>query len=327
MVLGKCRKTRLNQAKTAVIPSKIAAISKSDSRLGLREYLSQLSGHPVRSNDHWNSKPRHWLLLAAVTEAPMDLAPTILLLGALVLPAKAAVTTQSLSAVGVMPIAGARLPLLSAWRDEDDNPLSLGQAIAGKPALVLFADYTCSTLCGPALAFVADALANSHLATKDYRLIVLGLDPKDKGHEAAAFRKARVGDLALPIVMLTAPESVIKATTISAGYNYVYDVARDQYAHPAAIIAAASDGRIIRVLSSLGFNPSDLTLAIAEAGQGSVGRISDQVRLLCYGFDPASGTYNFAITRALGASAALTVIALGTCIAWLMWRARGSRAP
>jgi protein SCO1/2 len=202
--------------------------------------------------------------------------------------------------------------------------MTLRTAVAGKPALVLFADYTCSTLCGPSLAFVSDALAKTRLGIDSYRLLVLGLDPKDGAAEATKFRKAQADVPGLPIVMLSAPEATIKAATAAVGYRYVYDAERDQYAHPAAVLAVAADGRVVRALSSLGFNAQDLTLAMTEAGQGRIGTLVDHVRLLCYGFDPAAGTYNFAIHRVLAASAAVTLVCLAMGIGWLSLNSRRS---
>jgi protein SCO1/2 len=254
----------------------------------------------------------------------MRLRIALLLLGILVSPASAALVTQALSDVGVTPPADARLPIKSQWRDARGNAVTLGQAIGDKPALVLFADYTCSTLCGPSLAFVSDALSKSRLAAGSYHLVVLGLDPKDGPAEAAAFSKAQADNADLPIVTLSAPQQTVQAVTAAVGYHYVYDDERDQYAHPAALLAVAADGRIVRALSSLAFNPADLTLAVTEAGQGRVGTIIDHVRLLCYGFDPAAGTYNFAVRRTLAASAIVTMMFLAVGIGWLSLSSRRS---
>jgi hypothetical protein len=44
--------------------------------------------------------------------------------------------------------------------------------------------------------------------------------------------------------------------------------------------------------------------------------LGDQVRLLCYGFDPSIGAYTPAIHRALALAAALTTAAFAIGIAW-----------
>jgi protein SCO1 len=64
--------------------------------------------------------------------------------------------------------------------------------MAGRPTILIFADYTCATLCGPILSFVENALATSQLASHDYRPVVLGIDPKDGPREAAAMRRERI---------------------------------------------------------------------------------------------------------------------------------------
>ena len=56
-----------------------------------------------------------------------------------------------------------------------------------------------------------------------------------------------------------------------------------------------ADGRVSRVLAGLDGSVDDLRLALVEAGGGRVGTIADQVRLLCYGFDPVRGVYTPAV--------------------------------
>ena len=64
--------------------------------------------------------------------------------------------------------------------DENGKPRTLGDAIGNRPAVVVFADYTCKTLCGPILAFAAGGLAKTGLvAGRDFHLVVIGIDPKD----------------------------------------------------------------------------------------------------------------------------------------------------
>jgi len=106
--------------------------------------------------------------------------------------ASPALTSSDLKDVGVTPPPGARVPIETRWTDESGTPISLEQAMAGRPAILIFADYTCTTLCGPILSFVEKALATSQLASRDYRLVVLGIDPKDGPREATAMRREQV---------------------------------------------------------------------------------------------------------------------------------------
>jgi protein SCO1/2 len=228
----------------------------------------------------------------------------------------AGLVTSSLDSVDVKVPPDARMPLQSHWRDEQGDDLTLAQAIAGRPTLLIFADYTCSTLCGPALTFVADALGQSGLASGDYRLVVLGIDPKDGPGAAAAMKRKQVGGV-VQAALLTGDEATIREATGAVGYRFSYDAEHDQFAHPEVVLVLSGDGRVTRVLSALGIDANDFRLALTEASRGRIGSIVDHVRLLCYGFDPSIGAYTVSIQRALAVAGAITVVMLGVGIGWL----------
>jgi protein SCO1/2 len=241
-------------------------------------------------------------------------------------PASAGITASELQEVAVSPPADARIPMQSEWRDEQGLPTTLGEALAGRPALLVFADYTCKTLCGPILGFVVDALGKSGLEPGQYRLIVLGIDPKDGPKDAAALKQNRVSSsgVAAATVMLTADQATIRQVAHALGYRFKYDAEHDQFAHPAAVMALTSDGRLTRVLSGLGIDGNDFRLALTEAGEGRIGKFTDRLRLFCYGFDPRAGIYTLTIYRWLSIAALLTVVTLAGGIAWMSVRSRSA---
>jgi protein SCO1 len=222
------------------------------------------------------------------------------------------------------------LPLGLQFFDESAQPRSFGHVLAGKPAILVFADYTCRTLCGPALTFVAAGLERSGLAAgADYGLIVIGLDPKDDPESARATKAARIGSgtpLASATVMLTGEQAAIRAATAALGYRYVYDAEHDQFAHPAAAFAVNSAGRVTRVLSALGLNGPDLRLALVEAGEGHVGSLGDRLRLLCYGFDPVRGIYTEMITLWLELAAIFTMLSMTVAMVMMNTKSRRGAA-
>jgi protein SCO1/2 len=244
--------------------------------------------------------------------------------------ARADVSSAALDEIASTPKADAQLPLDTAFVDEAGAPRSLRDALGGKPAVLVFADYTCRTLCGPIVAFAAAGLAKTGLAPgRDYRLVVIGIDPKDSLADAARFKTSHVGKSgALPAasVMLSGTSEAVRAVTAAAGYRFTYDRAHDQFAHPAAAYVVTGEGHIARVLSGLGLSGSDLRLALVDAGKGKIGTLADQIHLLCYGFDPARGIYTASITRLLNIGGALTVLAILTGIAGLTLARRRGRA-
>ncbi len=232
--------------------------------------------------------------------------------------ARAGVTQAALDDLAVEPRPEAALPPGLRFLDEDAQPRTLGDILAGKPAVVVFADYTCRTLCGPILTFVSAGLERSALAAgADYKLVVIGLDPRDDLQSARAMKAARIGSatpLAAATVMLNGDEAAIAAVAAALGYRYAYDPEHDQFAHPAAAFVVTPVGRVSRVLSALGLDGADLRLALVEAGEGRVGSLGDRLRLLCYGFDAVHGVYTEAITMWLELAAIVTVLGMAVAV-------------
>jgi protein SCO1/2 len=234
----------------------------------------------------------------------------------------AAVSPAALQAVEVSPAQGASVPASLAALDLSGAVRNIRDLI-DRPTVFIFADYTCATLCGPVLSFVAHALDESGLKPgDDFKLVVMGLDPKDTAQDALEMQRNRLGEntpLSAATVFLTADADQLKAATAALGYRYSYDAAHDQFAHPAAAYILTADGRIARVLSGIGLTGADIRLALVEAAQGTIGTVTDRIHLLCYGFDPAHGAYSLAVSRILSVTALATVLALGGGIGLLIW--------
>lgn len=247
-------------------------------------------------------------------------------------PAAANLSSNELGAIAAEPSAGAVLPSGLKFNADNGQSVTLNRALGGVPGVVIFADYTCRTLCGPILEFAAAGLAKSGLRPEaDYRVIVIGLDPKDGSDAARSMRTTHfsAGDdvMARATLFLTGDAATIADVTSALGYRYYYDAAHDQFAHPAAAYITDKNGRITRVLSGLGLNGADLRLALVEAGRGAVGTLGDRIRLLCYGYDPARGIYTERITFALELAAGATLIVLAAWLWMLQSMARKRVAP
>ncbi len=244
-------------------------------------------------------------------------------------PAAAGFSTAALDAISATPKPNAQLPLDLNFVDEHGAPRTLRQALGSRPAVLVFADYTCKTLCGPILSFAAAGLSKAGLQPgSDYHLIVIGIDPKDGLDRAREMKASRIGSgtpLAAATIMLTGKEPAIRAATAAAGYHYAYDPEHDQYAHPAAAFVVTPKGKIARVLSGIGLAGSDLRLALVDAGQGRIGTLIDQIHLLCYGFDPTKGIYTASIARWLEFGGVLTMLLLGGGLAFMVFAGRGGR--
>src|SRR5262249_44896290 len=109
--------------------------------------------------------------------------------------AEARLTTPAIESVSASPRSGAQLPLALTLKDEAGASRTLEAAIAHTPSILILADYACQALCGPILSLTAGALERSGLqAGRDYRLVVVGLDPRRGPREAKAMKMAQIGE-------------------------------------------------------------------------------------------------------------------------------------
>jgi protein SCO1/2 len=240
-------------------------------------------------------------------------------------PVSARITPTEYRDVGITISPNAAAPLAAIVTDENGRQYGLAELIS-RPTVLVFADYSCRTLCGPIIAFVAEALRQSGLkAGAQFQLLVVGLNPKDGPMAAATMRHNYLGeDTALngAAKFVTADDAAIKSLTSALGYRYRYDADDDQYIHPGAAYVLSAKGRVARVLTGIGLSGVDIRLALIEASEGRVGTLRDRVRLLCSHFDPVHGAYDVMVSRMLAATGLATTLALGGGIGILMLMGR-----
>ena len=242
----------------------------------------------------------------------MGFAGVFVVLAGLISPAEAALRQRELATVAFEPPVNARIPASLIFQDAAGRSLHLLEALAGRPALILPVDFTCRTLCGPALTIASAALAETGLEPgQDFQFVVLGFDPNDSVADARALVATRVPPaLAEATILMQGDAKASQVLLAAIGYRAVYDAETDQFAHPAGAVVVTADGQVARALSTLALNPRDLRLALTEAGDGRVGTVTDRLILLCSQYDPVHGIYTGAITRILQGSGVLTVVLL-----------------
>lgn len=235
--------------------------------------------------------------------------------------ASAGLTEQQIGRVGFDPPPGARVPTSLQFNDLSGKPVSIGDAIGGRPTLLIPADFTCKQICGPALSIAAAALKQTGLsAGRDYSVVVVGIDPRDSVDDARRFSEGQIGGPGTSVLIGTS--GAIDTLLGSIGYHTELDAGHDAIAHPAAFVTLGADGQLVRTLSSLALQPADLRLALLEAGNGSIGGLAGRISLLCYGFDAVHGIYTRRITAILQIAGAATVTLLAGAVALMLVRRR-----
>jgi protein SCO1 len=203
--------------------------------------------------------------------------------------------------------------------------MTLGHALADRPAMVIFVDYDRPQLCSPIVALAGRALSASGLkAGTDCRLIIIGFNPKATAADGERMIGGQIG-FTSPVGRATtgfmASPGVVAKLTSAVGFHYIYDPALGRFAHPAALRVVTRDGRLSRVLSGLAITGADARLALVAAGGGTIGTLVDQARLLCYGFSASVGFYADRVRILLAAAGVTTLLAVA---AGLLMLARAS---
>lgn len=248
-------------------------------------------------------------------------------------PAPGSPATQQIPALRQSGIDQARLdtpvPLDVPFVDEAGRDVRLGDYFGnGRPVALVLAYYECPSLCGQIInATVSSMMPLAFNAGRDFDVLVVSFDPGETPAMAAARRDdflrryGRDGGES-GVHFLTGRQPSIDALTSAVGFNYTYDEALDQYAHPSVLTVLTPEGRVSRYLFGIEFASRDLQFALMDASGGGIGSVVDQAVLFCYLYDPTTGSYGLAVMTAVRAAGLLTLAALGAFILLSLRRER-----
>jgi protein SCO1/2 len=160
---------------------------------------------------------------------------------------------------------------------------------------------------------------------KDYDVIAVSFDPRET-HELAARKKREYvrkfgrNNAAEAWRFLTGSEQSIRALAQAVGFRYKWDEKSGQFVHPSGVMVLKPDGKIARYFFGVDYDPKDLRLALIEAGEGKVGKLTDHIMLYCFHYDPTTGKYGWAVMRALRVFGVVTLLGLTGGIWWMLRR-------
>jgi len=242
----------------------------------------------------------------------------VIALCALLLFASASSTPPQLPGrVGIDQKLDAQMPLGAMFRDETGRVVRLDQYFHhGRPVVLTFMYYRCPMLCSMVMEGVTSTLTQLKFDIgKEFDVVTISIDPRDTAQAAAQKKEKyvkRYGRLeaANGWHFLTGPESAIRKVTDAAGFHYAYDPRLDQFAHATAMMVLTPEGRMSRYLYGLEYKQRDVRLALVEASRNKIGSATDQLLLLCYHYEPATGKYSAAAMNYVRAGGVATVAGL-----------------
>lgn len=196
---------------------------------------------------------------------------------------------NDLASLSFQPHPGARLPLTETLVDEKGRAVELGSYFTKSPVILVLEYLHCTSLCGVTLrALVGDTLRRLPLQPgRDYQLVAISIDPRDKPNDAAAAAAKYIalldrGDGKAGVHFLTGKPAAVHRIAATIGFPYRYDSLLDAYIHPAGFVVAAPDGVISRYVEGFIASSSDLIAAFADAEQDKSQGPLARLLVLCH---------------------------------------------
>lgn len=221
---------------------------------------------------------------------------------------------------------GAKILLDITFRDEEGRPVRLAELVTG-PTIILPVYYRCTNVCN----FLQNGMAAvipqiKRKPGEEYRVLSVSFDETETPELASRYKKIYLTAINAPFPedgwrFLTGDASSIRRLTDAAGYRFQRK--GEDFIHPVASFVIARDGTIVRYLHGTDFLAKDVTLALLEAKEGTVGKTVRTVVGYCFTFDPKQKTYVFNLLRV---SATVVILAAGSFLAFLLLTGRKRKA-
>jgi len=221
--------------------------------------------------------------------------------------------------VGLDQKLDSQIPLDLPFTDENGNSVHLRDYFGSKPVVLALVYYQCPMLCTQILTGMVMSFRQIPFDVgKEFDVVTVSINPGETPELAREKKQTYLeeytrspGVASAGWHFLTGSEASIRALADSIGYHYVYDEETQQFAHPSGIIVTTPAGRIARYLYGIEYPSRDLKFALVEASNNRIGSPVDKILLLCYHYDPMTGTYGVVVMNLLRGGAVVTLLLLG----------------
>ncbi len=237
---------------------------------------------------------------------------------------------------GVVSKEGDSINLNTPFRDHKNNLARIGDFFKnGKPVVLSFNYSNCPKLCSVQLENMVDALAQIDFKIgTDFEMVSVTIDPSETPERAAQNIDIYVKRYNLSAAkdgfhFLIGEEKNIRTLAKETGFEYKYVESQKLYSHPPVFILLSPEGKIVRYIHGLDYDPKTMRLALIEAAEGKIGSPINMASygLGCFVFDETTGKYTFQAMALMRLGGLLTIggLAIGLIPYWFFRKGRSDK--
>jgi len=207
-----------------------------------------------------------------------------------------------------------QVPMDLTFVDEAGKSVVLSDLIKDKPVVLALVYYECPMLCGEIMQGMLKVFNElDFMLGKEYEVITVSFDPREKSDLATLKKQHAMEAYKSPEAgkgwhfLTTDKEENVRALAESVGFQYLYLPSVDQYAHGSAIMVLTPKGKVSRYFYGIEYPERDVRFGLIEASEERIGSLADEIQLMCFRYDPASGAYGFVIMSVIRIAGVITV--------------------
>lgn len=234
---------------------------------------------------------------------------------------------------GVVSKEGDIISLNTPFRDHKNNLARIGDFFkSGKPVVLSFNYSNCPKLCSVQLENMVDTLRQIDFKIgTDFEMVSVTIDPTETPDRAAQnieiyLRRYNLSEAKDGFHFLIGEEKNIRTLANETGFEYKYVESQKLYSHPPVFILLSPEGKIVRYIHGLDYDPKTMRLALIEAAEGKIGSPINMASygLGCFVFDETTGKYTFQAMALMRLGGLLTIggLAIGLVPYWFFRKGR-----
>ena len=221
--------------------------------------------------------------------------------------------------IGVRSKTGDFIPGDITFNDEENRFVEIGRYFDGKQPVMLSFNYSnCPKLCSVQLENMTSTLLQIGFKVgEDFQVVSVSIHPNEQTSRARKTKEKYTDQYNQPGTedgwhFLTGKKANIKRLTDTCGFEFKYVPSQKLFSHPPVFILVSPEGKIVRYIHGLDYDPDTIEKALIESAAGKIG---SPINMLAYGmgcflYDPATGKYAFQAMSIMRIGALITVIAL-----------------